>query len=133
MRLCLLYITGKLHPWNLNVMDLILLWKDTMNWNSFCGKGFILTYISHTYYIINSGKELNVRTWWDDRKKKPMRSPAYWIVPYALLSLFSYANQNHAPRCHINCSELDLPTSIINQNNSSKTFYMPISWRHILS
>lgn len=47
-----------------------------------------------------------------------MRNNVYWLALYGQLSVIIYRTQDHLPRDSATQIGLDLPTSIINQENA---------------
>lgn len=50
--------------------------------------------------------------------QNPWRSAAYWLSCCNLLSLFSYNTQDHESKGGTTYSELGMPASIINEENT---------------
>lgn len=57
--------------------------------------------------------------------RRPLRSAAYWIVPYGLLSWLSYSTQDSLPRGSTVHYKLDFSTSIVVQGNAPQTWPQP--------
>lgn len=61
---------------------------------------------------------LKAGTWKLDRKQRPWRNGAYWLIPHGL---FSYITQDYLPRGGTAHCELGAPPSITLPENSPKT------------
>lgn len=81
-------------------------------------------------HVGKSGQGLETGTW--SQELRPGRSVAFWLALYDLLSLLSYATQNHLPAWGGTMpSGLDPPLSVHYQENAPHTCLQSTWWRQL--
>lgn len=102
------------------VVDLLLLWQNTMTKNNFDKEGFIQLATPSSLSITErtqNRKSNWTGTWRQELKKSLWRSTVYWLASPDILCLLSYNIQDHKTSDRTTLSQLGTPTSIINQKN----------------